>query len=135
MNVTLKMRKIVNKIWNILCTYKTKSNSFIYLSSVLSKLITSLNDAETLSGESDLLFLRTLLQSKELNALVTVHGKVAKIGKDDRLAPVLSDSMQVRILYEMFFFSGKINFFPYSIKGGFRSTWTTSTSLSYLTVM
>ncbi|XP_063698474.1 MAGUK p55 subfamily member 7 isoform X2 [Culicoides brevitarsis] len=64
---------------------------------VLSKLISSLNDAETLSGESDLLFLRTLLQSKELNALVTVHGKVAKIGKDDRLAPVLSDSMQVAL--------------------------------------
>uniref|UniRef100_A0A336MCA7 CSON014040 protein n=1 Tax=Culicoides sonorensis TaxID=179676 RepID=A0A336MCA7_CULSO len=64
---------------------------------VLSKLITSLNDAETLSGESDLLFLRTLLQSKELNALVTVHGKVAKIGKDDRLAPVLSDSMLVAL--------------------------------------
>lgn len=64
---------------------------------VLSKLITSLNDADSLSGETDLLFLRTLLQSKELNALVTVHGKVAKIGKDDRLAPILSDSMQVSL--------------------------------------
>lgn len=71
------------------------NNSNLYFTTVLSKLITSLNDAETLSGESDLLFLRTLLQSKELNALVTVHGKVAKIGKDDRLAPILSDSMQV----------------------------------------
>lgn len=64
------------------------------LFTVLSKLIASLNQADSLSGEQDLQFLQNLLQSKELNALVTVHGKVAKIGKDDRLAPILSDSMQ-----------------------------------------
>lgn len=63
---------------------------------VLSKLITSLKDANRLSGEEEMGFLQALLQSREINALVNVHHKVAKIGKDDRLAPVLSVSMQVR---------------------------------------
>lgn len=96
------------------------NNPNLYFTTVLSKLITSLNDAETLSGESDLLFLRTLLQSKELNALVTVHGKVAKIGKDDRLAPILSDSMQVRRVGKCFLKESKS--FLLIFKGGFRST-------------
>lgn len=61
----------------------------------MSKLIASLSEADSLSGEQDLQFLQNLLQSKELNALVTVHGCVAKISKDDRLAPILSESMQV----------------------------------------
>lgn len=61
----------------------------------LSKLITSLKDAESLSSEQEIEFLRSLLESKELNALVNVHSKVAKVGKDDRLAPLLSSSMQV----------------------------------------
>lgn len=65
------------------------------LSAVLSKLVSSLKEAESLSGEQDLDFLQQLLESKELNALVNVHTKVAKIGKDDRLAPLLSSSMQV----------------------------------------
>lgn len=65
------------------------------LSTVLSKLVSSLKEAESLSGEQDLDFLQQLLESKELNALVNVHTKVAKIGKDDRLAPLLSSSMQV----------------------------------------
>lgn len=55
----------------------------------------SLKEAESLTGEQDLDFLQQLLESKELNALVNVHSKVGKIGKDDRLAPLLSSSMQV----------------------------------------
>ncbi|XP_001654411.2 MAGUK p55 subfamily member 7 isoform X3 [Aedes aegypti] len=62
---------------------------------VISKLITSLKEADSLSDEQDLGFLQNLLQSKELNALVNVHSKVAKINKDDRIAPLLSTSMQV----------------------------------------
>ena len=63
---------------------------------VLSKLLTSLSESENkISGEQELEFLQSLLQSKELNALVNVHHKVAKLGKDDRIAPVLSASMQV----------------------------------------
>lgn len=62
---------------------------------VISKLITSLKEADSLSDEQDLGFLQNLLQSKELNALVNVHSKVAKINKDDRIAPLLSASMQV----------------------------------------
>lgn len=63
---------------------------------MLSKLLTSLSEADNkLSGEQELQFLQSLLQSKEINALVNVHHKVAKIGKDDRIAPILSASMQV----------------------------------------
>uniref|UniRef100_A0A182LYL8 MAGUK p55 subfamily member 7 n=1 Tax=Anopheles culicifacies TaxID=139723 RepID=A0A182LYL8_9DIPT len=61
---------------------------------VISKLITSLKEAESLTDEKDLGFLQNLLQSKELNALVNVHSKVAKINKDDRIAPLLSASVQ-----------------------------------------
>ncbi|XP_055707906.1 MAGUK p55 subfamily member 7 isoform X8 [Phlebotomus papatasi] len=67
------------------------------LDPVLSRLVTSLKEAESLSGEQDLGFLQTLLESKELNALVNVHSKIAKIGKDDRVAPLLSSSMQVAL--------------------------------------
>ncbi|XP_049307673.1 MAGUK p55 subfamily member 7 isoform X3 [Bactrocera dorsalis] len=65
----------------------------------LSKLITSLKEAENLSNDQEIDFLKALLESKELNALVNVHTKVAKVGRDDRLAPVLSTSGQ--ILYEV----------------------------------
>ena len=58
--------------------------------------MTSLKETETLSSEQEIDFLKTLLESKELNALVNVHSKVAKVGRDDRLAPLLSTSMQVR---------------------------------------
>lgn len=69
-----------------------------FVVSVLSKLLTSLSEADNkLSGESELHFLQTLLQSKEINALVNVHHMVAKVGKDDRIAPILSASMQVAI--------------------------------------
>lgn len=68
----------------------------IFSLAVLSKLISSLNEADNkLSGEAELHFLQSLLQSKEINALVNVHHKVAKVGKDDRIAPILSASMQV----------------------------------------
>lgn len=59
--------------------------------------MSSLKEAESLTGEQDLDFLQQLLESKELNALVNVHTKVAKMGKDDRLAPLLSSSMQVAL--------------------------------------
>ncbi|XP_055859000.1 MAGUK p55 subfamily member 7 isoform X5 [Episyrphus balteatus] len=61
----------------------------------LSKLVSSLKETETLSSEQEIDFLKTLLESKELNALVNVHSKVAKVGRDDKLAPLLSTSTQV----------------------------------------
>ncbi|KAI8119115.1 MAGUK p55 subfamily member 7 [Lucilia cuprina] len=65
----------------------------------LSKLITSLKDTDSLSNDQEIDFLKALLESKELNALVNVHSKVAKVGRDDRLAPILSTSAM--ILYEV----------------------------------
>lgn len=57
-------------------------NIFLKFITVLSKLLTSLGEADNkLSGEKELHFLQTLLQSKEINALVNVHHKVAKVGK------------------------------------------------------
>lgn len=53
-----------------------------------------MKETESLSSEQELEFLQSLLESKGLNALVNVHSKVAKIGKDDRLAPIMSTSMQ-----------------------------------------
>lgn len=67
------------------------------LNVALSKLITSLKEAENLSNDQEIDFLKALLESKELNALVNVHTKVAKVGRDDRLAPVLSTSGQVTL--------------------------------------
>lgn len=55
----------------------------------------SLKETESLSSEQELEFLQSLLESKELNALVNVHSKVAKVGKDERLAPLMSSSLQV----------------------------------------
>ncbi|XP_037949891.1 MAGUK p55 subfamily member 7 isoform X4 [Teleopsis dalmanni] len=65
----------------------------------LSKLISSLKEAESLSNDQEIDFLKNLLESKELNALVNVHTKVVKVGRDDRLAPILSTSGQ--ILFEV----------------------------------
>ncbi|EDW08296.1 MAGUK p55 subfamily member 7 isoform X3 [Drosophila mojavensis] len=65
----------------------------------LSKLITTLKESDNLSNDQEIDFLKALLESKELNALVNVHTKVAKVGRDERLAPVLSTSSQV--LYEV----------------------------------
>jgi len=62
-------------------------------------LITTLKESDNLSNDQEIDFLKALLESKELNALVNVHTKVAKVGRDDRLAPVLSTSAQV--LYEV----------------------------------
>ncbi|XP_017962154.1 MAGUK p55 subfamily member 7 isoform X2 [Drosophila navojoa] len=61
----------------------------------LSKLITTLKESDNLSNDQEIDFLKALLESKELNALVNVHTKVAKVGRDERLAPVLSTSSQV----------------------------------------
>ena len=66
-----------------------------YSFKALSKLITSLKDADSLSNDQEIDFLKALLESKELNALVNVHSKVAKVGRDDRLAPILSTSAMV----------------------------------------
>lgn len=62
----------------------------------LTKLVHSLKQADnSLSSEQELGFLQSLLESKELNALVNVHSKVARVGKDERLAPIMSTSLQV----------------------------------------
>lgn len=57
--------------------------------------MTSLKEAESLSSEQELSFLQNLLESKEINALVNVHSKVAKVVKDEKCAPIMSSSMQV----------------------------------------
>lgn len=61
----------------------------------MSKLVTSLKEADNLSSEQELNFLQNLFESKEINALVNVHAKVAKVGKDEKFAPIMSSSMQV----------------------------------------
>lgn len=70
-------------------------NQVLPLILALTKLVNSLKETENLSNEQELQFLQDLLESKELNALVSVHSKVAKVCKDDRLAPLMSNSMQV----------------------------------------
>lgn len=65
----------------------------------------SLKETESLSSEQELDFLQSLLESKELNALVNVHSKVAKVGKDDRLAPLMSSSLQVCKFSKFFFYA------------------------------
>lgn len=50
-----------------------------------------------MSSDQELNFLQSLLGSKEINALVNVHSKVAKVGKDEKFAPIMSSSMQVMI--------------------------------------
>lgn len=67
----------------------------------LSKLVNSLKETDSLSTEQELEFLQSLLESKELNALVNVHSKVAKVCKDDRLAPLISTSMQVSFSFRV----------------------------------
>jgi hypothetical protein len=86
------------------CLFFPPLSSLLSLSLlVLSKLLTSLNESDNkLSGEQEMQFLQSLLQSKEINALVNVHHKVAKLIKDDRIAPILSASMQA---------SGRLNYF------------------------
>lgn len=64
---------------------------------VLSKLVTSLKEADSLTSEQELHFLQSLLESKEINALVNVHSKVGRIFKDDKCAPLMSSSIQVMI--------------------------------------
>lgn len=62
---------------------------------VLSKLVTSLKEADSLSSDQELNFLQNLLESKEINALVNVHSKVGKVCKDEKCAPLMSSSIQV----------------------------------------
>ncbi|KAK2586426.1 hypothetical protein KPH14_010707 [Odynerus spinipes] len=66
----------------------------------LSKLLNSLreNKSEIPScTDEEFGFLSELLQSKELNALVTVHNKILNNVKDDKFFPVLSNSMNIDI--------------------------------------
>ncbi|KAF7387843.1 hypothetical protein HZH66_010610 [Vespula vulgaris] len=66
----------------------------------LSKLLNSLreNKSEIPScTEEEFGFLSELLQSKELNALVTVHNKILNNIKDDKFFPVKSNSMDIDI--------------------------------------
>ncbi|XP_073975969.1 membrane palmitoylated protein 7-like protein metro isoform X2 [Rhodnius prolixus] len=63
----------------------------------LSGLLASLEESrrQLPSSEEEFGFLSGLLQSKELHALVKVHNKIIENGKDDRLNPLLSSSMQI----------------------------------------
>lgn len=70
-------------------------NFTCFVVAALSKLIATLKEADSLSNDQEIDFLKALLESKELNALVNVHSKVAKVGRDDRLAPILSTSANV----------------------------------------
>lgn len=65
---------------------------------VLSKLMTSLKEAENFSSKTEeLKFLQNLLESKEINALCNVHNKVAKFCKDEKCAPLLSNSTEIAL--------------------------------------
>lgn len=70
-----------------------------YFILALSGLLTSLEESrrQLPSSEEEFGFLSGLLQSKELHALVKVHNKIVENGKDDKLNPVLSSSMQIAI--------------------------------------
>lgn len=59
--------------------------------------MTSLEESKNLSSEREFDFLRGLLESKEINALVNVHSKVGKINKDEKCAPLMASSLQVCI--------------------------------------
>ncbi|XP_023029210.1 membrane palmitoylated protein 7-like protein metro isoform X3 [Leptinotarsa decemlineata] len=62
----------------------------------LSRLLSSLQQASNLpTTEEELGFLSTLLQSKELHALVNVHNKIISNGASDKFFPMLSTSMDV----------------------------------------
>ncbi|CAB0003546.1 unnamed protein product [Nesidiocoris tenuis] len=67
--------------------------------SALSGLLASLEQSrrQLPSSEEEFGFLSGLLQSKELHALVKVHNKIVENGRDDKLNPVLSSSMQVAL--------------------------------------
>lgn len=65
---------------------------------VLSKLMASLKEAENFSSKTEeLRFLQNLFESKEINALCNVHSKVAKLCKDEKCAPLLSNSTQIAL--------------------------------------
>lgn len=78
-----------------ICFFTSLLNLYII---VLSKLVTSLKEADSLTSEKELSFLQNLLESKEINALVNVHSKVGKICKDEKFAPLMSSSIQVNKL-------------------------------------
>ncbi|CAH1113049.1 unnamed protein product [Psylliodes chrysocephalus] len=62
----------------------------------LTRLLSSLQQASNLpSTEEELGFLSTLLQSKELHALVNVHNKIISNGASDKFFPMLSTSMDI----------------------------------------
>ncbi|XP_028128231.1 MAGUK p55 subfamily member 7 isoform X1 [Diabrotica virgifera virgifera] len=62
----------------------------------LTRLLNSLQHASNLpSTDEELGFLSTLLQSKELHALVNVHNKIISNGASDKFFPMLSTSMDI----------------------------------------
>lgn len=65
----------------------------------LSRLLTTLQQSTTElpSTDEELGFLRNLLQSKELHALVNVHNKIISNGSSDKFYPMLSTSMHVMV--------------------------------------
>lgn len=69
-----------------------------FVVTVLSKLVTSLKETESLSSEQELSFLQSLLESREINALVNVHSKVGKVCKDEKCAPLMSSSIQASLM-------------------------------------
>ena len=87
--------------WNYCFKFKLNVLTTLLLNllffAALNNLVCSLKETENLSGDQELEFLQSLLASKELNALVSVHSKVAKICQNERLAPLISTSMQVSV--------------------------------------
>lgn len=73
-----------------------------FVVTVLSKLVTSLKETESLSSEQELSFLQSLLESREINALVNVHSKVGKVCKDEKCAPLMSSSIQASLMTIVF---------------------------------
>lgn len=65
---------------------------------ILSKLMTSLKEAENFASKTEeLRFLQNLFESKEINALCNVHSKVIKLCKDEKCAPILSNSSEIAL--------------------------------------
>lgn len=101
--------------------------------------MTSLKESESLSSEQELTFLQSLLESKEINALVNVHSKVGKINKDEKFAPIMSSSMQVNLDFEEKLISNenciKLNRIIVVTIGSTRSVRSIITTLPYITIM
>lgn len=69
---------------------------FSVLTNLLSTLETNKSEIPNCTDE-EFGFLSELLQSKELNALVQVHNKIVHQLKNENVAPVLSNSMDIDV--------------------------------------